>query len=70
VDPQEATPNHSGTLGTPQTPSTQSSDEGPVRFRSLTELLDETEEIHDFEYSGVWKKPLNKNAGKGLCKKK
>jgi hypothetical protein len=62
VDPQEATPNHGGTPSsaeTPQhglqlqTPSSQSLDEGPQGFRSLTELFDETEEVHDFEYSCV-----------------
>lgn len=60
VDPQEATPRHVGTPGlaqTPQhgmqTPSSQNSDEGPQRFRSLTEIFDETEEVHDFEYIGV-----------------
>ena len=27
--------------------------QGPVRFRSLTDLFDATEEIHDYEYSGL-----------------
>jgi len=29
------------------------SSQGPVRFRTLSDLLDATEEIHDYEYSGL-----------------
>jgi hypothetical protein len=37
------------------TPPTQDStvSEGPHRYRLLTELMDSTDEVQDFEYSGV-----------------
>ncbi|CAD6257884.1 unnamed protein product [Miscanthus lutarioriparius] len=39
--------------GSPQQGSAESSEGVPLRYRSLTDLLDSTEEIHDFEYSGL-----------------
>lgn len=36
-----------------QTPSSQNSESGQQRLRTLTVLFDETEIIQDFEYSGV-----------------
>ena len=43
--------------GTPQqaqqTLSSQESISGPVRLRTLTELYDQTDQIQDYEYSGV-----------------
>jgi hypothetical protein len=63
VGPFEAAPNSPITPGssvapnlgwaTPPSQNSVSTDEGPIRFRTLTDLLDSTEEVHDFEYSGV-----------------
>jgi hypothetical protein len=63
VSPQQARPNspHTPPTGpvqsqggvTPPNHSANSSSEGPVRFRTLTDLFDSTEEIHDYEYSGI-----------------
>lgn len=61
--PHETTPSpqhSSGTvqaqnhgLQTPQSQGSENSDQGPVRYRSLNDLFDSTEEIHDYEYSGL-----------------
>ena len=63
VDPNEATPNPHNSPGSNQpaagifaTPRSQHSEEtfgGPLRFRTLNDLFDSTEEIHDYEYSGM-----------------
>jgi len=37
---------------TPPSGASASSDEAPRRFRTITDLLDTTEEVQDFEYSG------------------
>jgi hypothetical protein len=39
--------------GSPHSENAESSEGVPLRYRSLTDLLDSTEEIHDFEYSGL-----------------
>ncbi|CAD6213509.1 unnamed protein product [Miscanthus lutarioriparius] len=59
----QLSPNPINTLGSASTgqnqagtPSTNASEEtwgAPLRFRSLNDLFDSTEMIHDFEYSGV-----------------
>ena len=63
VDPNEVTPNPHNSPGSNQpavgnfaTPPSQHSEEtfgGPLRFRTLNDLFDSTEEIHDYEYSGM-----------------
>jgi hypothetical protein len=63
VGPDEAasnSPNTPGTSAAPNqgwvTPPSQNSantEDGPQRFRTLTDLFDSTEKVHDFEYSGV-----------------
>jgi hypothetical protein len=63
VGPSEATPtqqNSQGTIeehdqewATPLNSGSENSVQGPIRFRSLNVLFDSTEEIHDFECSGV-----------------
>ena len=63
VDPNEATPNPQNSPGSNQpaagifaTPPSQHSEEtfgGPLRFRTLNDLFDSTDEILDHEYSGV-----------------
>jgi hypothetical protein len=40
-------------MGTPSVQQSESSRSGPYRFRTLTDLFDATEQVHDFEYSGV-----------------
>lgn len=35
------------------TPLSQASQDAPLRFRTISDLLDSTEEVHNFEYSGV-----------------
>ncbi|XP_008661647.1 uncharacterized protein [Zea mays] len=40
-------------MGTPSVQQSESSGSGPYRFRTLTDLFDATEQVHDFEYSGV-----------------
>ena len=58
----EATPSPQGNLGAPTghnfaTPPSQHSEEtfgGPLRFRTLNDLFDTTEEVQDYEYSGVY----------------
>jgi hypothetical protein len=46
-----------GSVNTPQqaqqTPSSQESISGPVKFRTPAELYDQTDQIQDYEYSGV-----------------
>lgn len=63
VDPNEVAPNslntpssrsaHNQGWATPPVQNSNSSAEGPVRYRTLTDLFDSTDELHDFEYSGV-----------------
>jgi hypothetical protein len=38
---------------TPPTDASEDSDGGPRRYRTITNLLDTTDEIHDMEYSGL-----------------
>jgi hypothetical protein len=64
VGPDEAAPNSPNTPGTSAasnqgwvTPPSQNSantEDGPQMFRTLTDLFDSTEQVHDFEYSGVY----------------
>jgi hypothetical protein len=51
--PQSASSQNHGWI-TPSTQQSADSEEGPVRYRTMTDLLDSTEELHDFEYSGVF----------------
>lgn len=59
VGPHEATPTPQNSLGSVQaphpnwaTPPSQGSDssqEGPIRYRTLNDLFDSTEELYDYE---------------------
>jgi len=44
---------------TPSTQHSENSDDGPVRFRTLTDLFENTHVITDFEYSGVCMLPAD-----------
>ncbi|CAD6254091.1 unnamed protein product [Miscanthus lutarioriparius] len=64
VDPLEVAPNSPNTpepaqvqghgWATPPNQNSENSEEGPVRFRTMADLLDSTDVIHDFEDSGVF----------------
>jgi len=63
VDPHEATPSPQHSPSSVQTPShgpvtplsqaSSSSGGEPVRFRPLMDIYDSTDELHDYEYSGM-----------------
>ena len=63
MGPHEATPtpqNSPGSVQAPHsnraTPPSQGSDSsqvGPIRYRTLNDLFDSTEELYDYEYNGV-----------------
>jgi len=63
LGPNEATPSPSNSPGSSQAPTvvwatppsqhSKNTDGGPLRFRTLNDLLDSTDEVLDYEYSGV-----------------
>lgn len=44
---------HNNGWATPPSQHSEDSNDGPIRFRTMTDLLDSTDELLDYEYSGV-----------------
>jgi hypothetical protein len=50
-----ATPSYHGSVVTPSTGASKGAHGTPLRFRTLSDLFDTTDEVQDFEYSGICK---------------
>jgi hypothetical protein len=67
-----------GSASTPSTVASEGTHGTPLRFRTLTDLFDLTDEVQDFEYSGICmlaadepvsvEQAIEEDCREGLCK--